>query len=49
MKHICINSLLPGIPFLFPIKTLENLWLSDVFRGYKEGTPGSYVLNMATQ
>ena len=35
-----LNPLLPGIPFLYPLKTLENLWFS-VFRGYKKETLGS--------
>ena len=24
-------------PFLYPLKTSENLWFSDVFKGYKNG------------
>ena len=27
--------------FLYPLKRSENLWFSDVFRGYKKGTPSS--------
>ena len=36
----CFNPLLPGVSFLYPLKTSENLWNSDVFRGYNKGTPG---------
>ena len=36
-----LNSLLPGVPFLYPLKTSENRGFSDVFRRYKKGTPGS--------
>ena len=36
-----LNPLLPDVLFLYPLKTSENLWFSDVFRGYKNGTPGS--------
>ena len=28
----------PVSPFLYPLKTLENHWFSDVFRGYGNGT-----------
>ena len=31
-KH-CINPFHATRLFLFPLKTLENLWFSDVFRG----------------
>ena len=34
-------TILSGVSFLCPLKTSENLWFSDVFRGYKKGTPGS--------
>ena len=27
----------PNIPFLYTLKTAENSWLSDSFRGYKKG------------
>ena len=30
-----INPFLPNVPFLIPLKTSENLWFSDVFRGIK--------------
>ena len=30
-----------NVPFLYPLKTSENLWFSDNFRGYKNGILGS--------
>ena len=39
--HLSLNPLLPSVPFLYLLKTSEKLWFSDVFRGYKKGTPGS--------
>ena len=30
-------SLLPGDPFLYPLKTKKPRRFSDVFRGYKKG------------
>ena len=27
------NLLQANVPFLYPLKTSENLWFSDVFRG----------------
>ena len=33
-----VKSFLANVPILYPLKTPENLWLSDVFRGYKMGT-----------
>ena len=33
--------------FKFP-RTLENLWFSDVFRGYKKGTLENNALNYKT-
>ena len=35
-----INSLSPGVPFLYHPKILENQRFSDIFRGYKTGTLG---------
>ena len=26
-----------SFPFLYPLKTSENLWISDVFRGNRNG------------
>ena len=42
-KHWFLNSFLPSVPNLYPLKTPENfwflnLWFSDIFRGYKMGT-----------
>ena len=27
-----------NVQFLYPMNTLENLWVSNIFRGYKNGT-----------
>ena len=35
-----LNPLLPGGPFLYHLKTSENLRFSDVSRWYKMETPG---------
>ena len=35
------NPLLPGVPFLHPLKTTENRRFSDIFMGYKKEAPGS--------
>ena len=35
-----VNSILAGVPFLYPLKTSENRF-SDVFRGYKKEVLGS--------
>ena len=35
------DSLLPGVPFLYSLKTSENLLFSDVLWGHKQGAPGS--------
>ena len=32
--HVYINPFQANTPFLYPLKTSENLWFSDVFRGY---------------
>ena len=39
-----INPFHTNVPFLYPLKTLENLWFSDVFRGYRNGTLAWKVL-----
>ena len=33
-----INSFQPNAPFSYPLKTSENLWLCDGFRGWRNGT-----------
>ena len=33
-----LNLFLVNVLILYPLKTLENLWFSGVFRGYKMGT-----------
>ena len=30
MKLLAVNPFVPNVPFLCPLKTSENLWLSDV-------------------
>ena len=37
-----INPVLPNVLFLYSLKTSENLWFFEVFRGYKKGTLGSH-------
>ena len=37
---IVINPFWPTVPFLYPLKMLENLWFSDIFTGYRNGTLG---------
>ena len=33
-----LNPFSTNVPLLYPLKTSENLWFSDVFRGYGSGT-----------
>ena len=35
-----LNPFQPNVPFLYPLKTLENEMFSDIFRGYRNGTLG---------
>ena len=35
-----------GVHFLYPLKTSESLRFSDVFSGYKLGTPASNTLKI---
>ena len=42
---IVINPLQPSVAFLYPLKISENLWFSDVFRGYRKATLGCNGLN----
>ena len=44
-SNCSLNTLLPSVPFLYPLKTSENPKFSDTFRGYKKGTPGRNRLN----
>ena len=37
IKSLFINSFHATGLFLYPLKATENLWFSDVFRGYREG------------
>ena len=34
----------PNVPLLYPLKTSENLWFSDVFKGYGSGKLGPATL-----
>ena len=38
LRENFLNHFTQNVPFLYPIKISENLWFSDVFRGYKTGT-----------
>ena len=43
LKHLVkyfINPFVPNVPFLYPLKTSENLWFSNVFRGYQKRSVG---------
>ena len=33
-----LNPFYSSVTFLYPLKTSENLWFSDVFRGYRNVT-----------
>ena len=33
-----LNPFLVNVLFLHPLKTSENLWFSNIFRGYRNGT-----------
>ena len=35
-----LNTFYPNVPFLYPLRTSENHWFSDVFSGYRNGTFG---------
>ena len=39
-KNIINPLYAPGL-FQYPLKTSENFWLPDVFRGYWKGTSGT--------
>ena len=41
LTHFSSNVL-----FLFPLKTSENVWFSDVFRGYRNETLGENRLRL---
>ena len=40
------NPFFPGAANLYPLKTSENLWFSDVVREYKKGTLGRNRLRL---
>ena len=33
-----VNPFQVNVPFLYPLKTSENLWFSDVFNEHRNGT-----------
>ena len=33
---VVLTHFMPLVLFRYPLKTLENLWFSDVFRGYQK-------------
>ena len=35
---LLINPFLFSVTFLYPLKTSETLWFSDIFRGYRNVT-----------
>ena len=35
---VTLNPFESNVTFLYPLKMSENLWFSDVFRGYKNVT-----------
>ena len=37
IMHYPFNPFKPDVPFQYSLKTSENLWFSDVFRGYRNG------------
>ena len=47
-KSIAINTFHATGVFLYSLKTLENLWFSDVFRGYRKRPVTSNGLMRAT-
>ena len=44
-----MNPLLPGVPFLYPLKISENRKFPDILRGYKKGTSRSNGLINASK
>ena len=44
-KPVHFNPFVPNAPFLYPLKILENLKFSDVFRGVEKGCIGNKWVN----
>ena len=44
-----INPLQPGVAFLYPLKTSENLKFCGIIRGYRKTIPGCNGLNKQCQ
>ena len=42
-----LNSFKANVLFIYPLKMPENLWFSDVFRGYRNGTLAQKKVNDA--
>ena len=38
LQYFCVNPFSTNVSLLHPLKTLENLEFSDVFKGYRSGT-----------
>ena len=45
-KMCLFNPFIPNAPFTYPLKTLENLRFSDVFKGWRKGALGTNGLNI---
>ena len=50
MKLLAVNPFVPNVPFLRPLKTSENLWLSDILGlsdvlGVEKGGIGNKLAN----
>ena len=43
-----VNTFVPNVPFLYPLKTLETIRFSDVFRGYRKGALGTNGLRLGS-
>ena len=37
LMRLNINAFIAYIAFLYPMETTENLWFTDIFRGYRNG------------
>ena len=48
LKHL-FNPFATNVPLLYPLKTSENLWFSDVFGGCKIGALAENGLRMYTE
>ena len=46
---LTFNPFQANVPFLYPLKTSENLWFSDVFRGCKGNIDLKWVISRKLQ